>query len=152
MIISKIVYNRKFNLGNYETQDLTIEAQLNEKDNPLEVWTILADNTEMWHIDYMRKRNAESGGAAKSTPNVQSSPNQPPNSPPKASIDKIKQRFPSQYESELTFEQKGEYCIIKPKQFLGPIIFGDICGIIREIGGEYISAGKDSHSHWRVKA
>ena len=56
MNITKVSYSRKFSLPNYENLDLSIEAQLNEKDNPLEVWSILADNTEMWFIDHQRKK------------------------------------------------------------------------------------------------
>lgn len=139
MIISKISYNRKFNLGNYETQDLTIEAQLNEKDNPLEVWTILADNTEMWHIDYMRKRNAESGGAAKSTPNVQSSPNQPPNSPPK---------LPAELSKHVEF--RNDRTAVTTEFIRDRQLWGKINDEMKKLGYEWVSAGADSH--WRVKA
>lgn len=47
MNINKVAVTRKFNLGNYESLDLSAEATLNEKDNPLEVWQILRDNIEM---------------------------------------------------------------------------------------------------------
>ena len=59
MNITKVAYSRKFNLGNYETLDLSIEAQLSEKDNPLEVWSILADNAEMWFIAQNNKQTAK---------------------------------------------------------------------------------------------
>jgi len=45
----------------------------------------------------------------------------------------------------LSFEEKGEYIIIKPKQFLGSENFAKIASAVRGMGGEYISAGKDSH-------
>ncbi len=55
MKIIKVAFTRKFNLGNYESLDLYAEAELNEKDNPLEIWAILRDNTEMWFRDSLKK-------------------------------------------------------------------------------------------------
>ena len=53
--------------------------------------------------------------------------------------------FPEELEARLSFEEKGEYIIIKPKQFLGSENFAKIASAVRGMGGEYISAGKDSH-------
>jgi len=54
--IIKVSYTRKFNLGGYETEDVTAEAEVAENENFLETWTILRDNAEMWHLDNERKR------------------------------------------------------------------------------------------------
>lgn len=56
MKITKVGFTRKFNLGGYESLDVSAEAELNEKDNALEVWTILKDNAEMWFIDLQRAK------------------------------------------------------------------------------------------------
>ncbi len=61
------------------------------------------------------------------------------------SLDDIRVSFPEELEARLTFEEKGEYIIIKPKQFLGSENFAKIASAVRGMGGEYISAGKDSH-------
>ncbi len=61
------------------------------------------------------------------------------------SLDDIRMSFPEELESRLGFEEKGEYIIIKPKQFLGSENFAKIASTVRGMGGEYISAGKDSH-------
>ena len=53
--------------------------------------------------------------------------------------------FPKELEEMLTFEESGEYIIVKPRQYLGADNFAKIASIIREAGGEYISAGKESH-------
>jgi len=53
--------------------------------------------------------------------------------------------FPEDLDSLLTFEEKGEFIIIKPRQFLGSENFAKIASTVRGIGGEYISAGRDSH-------
>ena len=46
---------------------------------------------------------------------------------------------------DLSFDEKDDYIIIKPKQFLGSENFAKIASAVRGMGGEYISAGKDSH-------
>lgn len=61
------------------------------------------------------------------------------------SVDDIRMSFPEELEALLGFEEKGEYIIIKPKQFLGSENFAKIASAVRGMGGEYISAGKDSH-------
>ena len=53
--------------------------------------------------------------------------------------------FPKELEEMLTFEESGEYIVVKPRQYLGADNFAKIASIIREAGGEYISAGKESH-------
>jgi len=60
-------------------------------------------------------------------------------------VGKIKILFPQDLEAMLTFEQAGEYIVIKPRQFLGSENFAKIASIVREANGEYISAGKESH-------
>ena len=61
------------------------------------------------------------------------------------SLDDIRMSFPEELESRLSFEETGDYIIIKPKQFLGSENFAKIASAVRGMGGEYISAGKDSH-------
>ena len=63
----------------------------------------------------------------------------------KRSLDDIRMSFPEELETRLSFEEKGDYIIIKPKQFLGSENFAKIASAVRGMGGEYISAGKDSH-------
>ncbi|RLG90908.1 hypothetical protein DRO34_04855 [Candidatus Bathyarchaeota archaeon] len=60
-------------------------------------------------------------------------------------VDDIKMMFPEELESLLTFEDKGDFIMIKPRQFLGSENFAKIASIIRGAGGEYKSAGKESH-------
>lgn len=61
------------------------------------------------------------------------------------SVDEIRMSFPEELEARLGFEDKGDFIIIKPKQFLGSENFAKIASAVRGMGGEYISAGKDSH-------
>lgn len=57
----------------------------------------------------------------------------------------IKMMFPEDLENLLSFEEKDQYVVIKPRQFLGSENFSKIASIVRGVGGEYISAGKASH-------
>jgi hypothetical protein len=61
------------------------------------------------------------------------------------SLNDVKMSFPEDLEARLSFEEKGEFIVIKPKSFLGSDNFAKIALTIRGMGGEYISAGKDSH-------
>ncbi|MBM4400408.1 MAG: hypothetical protein FJ045_00480 [Crenarchaeota archaeon] len=63
----------------------------------------------------------------------------------KKTIEDIRLAFPEDLESLLSFEEKGDYIIVKPRQFLGSENFAKIASAVRGMGGEYISAGKESH-------
>ena len=57
----------------------------------------------------------------------------------------LKMMFPKELEDMLIFEDKKSYIKVKPRQYLGSDNFAKIASTIREAGGEYISAGRDSH-------
>jgi len=61
------------------------------------------------------------------------------------SIEDIKMMFPEDLENLLSFEEKEDYIIVKPRQFLGSENFAKIASVVRGIGGDYVSAGKASH-------
>jgi phosphoenolpyruvate carboxylase len=69
----------------------------------------------------------------------------PPTEVKKRSTEDVRTLFPKDLEEMLLFEEEEEYIVIKPRQYLGSENFAKIAAIIREQGGEYISAGKDSH-------
>lgn len=60
--------------------------------------------------------------------------------------------FPEDLRTLLSFEQKEGFCIIKPRQFLGSENFAKIADIVKQHGGEYISAGKESHFRIPLKS
>lgn len=60
-------------------------------------------------------------------------------------LDEIRMTFPDELEELLSFEEKDEFIVIKPRQFLGSENFSKIASIVRSLGGDYISAGKESH-------
>ncbi len=83
MKIDRVSLERKFNLGNYETLDVGLEAMLGEKDNPLDVWKQLEDLAEL----YLQARTAkpETKPASAEAPKLAVAPKPvvtPPTSPP----------------------------------------------------------------------
>jgi len=63
----------------------------------------------------------------------------------KKSVDDVRLAFPEDLEALLSFQEKDDYIMVKPRQFLGSENFAKIASAVRGMGGEYISAGKDSH-------
>ncbi len=82
---------------------------------------------------------AQAPAAATQPPVVQYEPSK------QRSVDEIRMSFPEDLEARLGFEERGDFIIIKPKGFLGSENFAKIASAVRGMGGEYISAGKDSH-------
>jgi hypothetical protein len=60
-------------------------------------------------------------------------------------LEDVKMMFPEDLENLLSFEEKDEYIIIQPRQFLGSENFSKIASTVRGMGGDYVSAGKASH-------
>jgi len=65
--------------------------------------------------------------------------------PAEIKFEKIAELFPKDLADLLTFEETAEWTIIRPRQYLGSGNFAKIAAIVRDAGGEYISAGKKSH-------
>jgi len=63
----------------------------------------------------------------------------------KHGINDVKQAFSSELAGMLLFEETGKFVIVKPRRFLGSDNFAKIASVVRGLGGEYISAGKNSH-------
>lgn len=61
------------------------------------------------------------------------------------SVEEVRTSFPPDLENLLIIDERNDYIIIKPKQFLGSENFAKIASTVRNMGGEYVSMGKDSH-------
>jgi len=81
-------------------------------------------------------KEAEAPAAAPAPPRVEGE---------KRSVDDVRTLFPKDLEDMLLFEEKEDYIVVKPRQYLGSDNFAKIASTIRDEGGEYVSAGKDSH-------
>ncbi len=76
---------------------------------------------------------------------TQPSPSLPRTADKSKAIEDIRMSFPEDLENLLSFEEKDDYVIVKPRQFLGSENFAKIASAVRGMGGEYVSAGKASH-------
>ena len=68
------------------------------------------------------------------------------------SVENVRVAFPEDLETLLSFQEKDDYIMVKPRQFLGSENFAKIASAVRGMGGEYISAGKESHFRVPKKA
>jgi hypothetical protein len=99
-------------------------------------------------LDVLKTISRDLADIAKSLKEVEvpaAVPAPPPSEVKKRSTDDVRTLFPKDLEDMLLFEEKEEYIVIKPRQYLGSENFAKIASIVREQGGEYISAGKESH-------
>jgi len=60
-------------------------------------------------------------------------------------VEDVKQAFSSEFAGMLLFEESGNFIILKPRRFLGSDNFAKIASVVRDLGGEYVSAGRNSH-------
>jgi len=84
-------------------------------------------------------------------PNAVTQPFSPPLPTPsethvgESHIEQVKMLFPQDLESLLSFTDEGDYIKVKPRQWLGSDNFAKVAAVVRGVGGEYKSAGKESH-------
>ena len=60
-------------------------------------------------------------------------------------IEEVRTLFTKNLVEMLEFEEADKDVIIRPRGYLGAETFAKIATIIRDVGGEYVSAGKESH-------
>jgi hypothetical protein len=71
------------------------------------------------------------------------SANSPSNS---VTVKKVQEAFPEPIRKILFFEDYDDCVIVKPRQYLGSDNFKRVANIVKgDVGGEYVSLGKDSH-------
>jgi hypothetical protein len=61
------------------------------------------------------------------------------------SVEGVKALFPDELKNLLSFEELEDHIVITPLEFLGTERFSKVASIVRDAGGEYVSAGKKSH-------
>jgi len=69
----------------------------------------------------------------------------PESNMPVKSVEDVKALFSDYLRDHFNFIEEKGYVVLKPKQFLGSENFAKSVAIVRNAGGEYISAGKESH-------
>jgi len=130
--ISVAKISRKFNLGNYETIEVGLEAFIGEGENIQQVLAIL----ELEAQKYMQNAHPEAFKQQSQSAN------------PQTPVSKQKlgpEIFPEDLRKLLAFEERDGFLVIKPKGFLGAEVFAKVAEVVKSYNGEYVSAGKSSH-------
>lgn len=60
-------------------------------------------------------------------------------------VEDVKNMFNPELQGQLIFTDAGDHVVVKPARYLGSENFAKIASIVRDNGGEYVSAGKESH-------
>jgi hypothetical protein len=147
--IVKVVYTRKFNKGNYESEDVTYEAQLLEGESANTILCVLKNMSEEWHRHSLSKIEEKTP-----TPSIPTPPQKPVAvaSPPQAK-EKITvqdaERHLHEYVDKLSFSDNGYHVIVKPKAFLGSDVFAEINVLVYNVGGKYVS-DPPKNSRWQI--
>ncbi|MFA5364237.1 MAG: hypothetical protein WC325_03540 [Candidatus Bathyarchaeia archaeon] len=103
--------------------------------------TISADLTEV-----VKSLKGVTGASAPTSAPVAAPTPAAVNAPEKVgTINAVKQAFSPDLVAMLLFDERENFFIVKPRRFLGSDNFAKIASVVRTIGGEYVSSGKNSH-------
>ena len=127
MKITGIDYERLFPLGQYENERITLHADVDVTENPFDVFKDLKATVFQLHGE---------GKLLEESKKVVESDKR---------LEHVKKAFPDDLRNLLIFEEQENMVIIKPKEFLGSANFAKIGAVVRELKGEYVSAGRESH-------
>jgi hypothetical protein len=64
---------------------------------------------------------------------------------PRVTLELVKNRFPPELQDKLSITEEGDFLKVQPKVFLGLDNFKQVASVVRELGGDYVKAGKNSH-------
>jgi hypothetical protein len=126
--------SRRFNLGNYETIDVGFEAFVGEGENVQQTLALL----EQEAVSYVRNAHPEIFSVKQTQ-----QPTKMVQPTIQEQLEKIKAPF-GDLADLLSFAVKNGTVVVTPRQFLGAENFAKIAAKVRELGGTYISAGKES--------
>lgn len=139
-IISEVAISRKFNLGNYETMEVSLQGFLAENEDPKQAMAKLEAEIQA----YMHNAHPEVFGAKQQvTASQTAQPQKMVQLTIQEQLEKVKQPF-SEFADLLTFTVKEGKIVVTPRQFLGADNFSKVASVVRGLGGQYISAGKES--------
>ena len=60
-------------------------------------------------------------------------------------LESVVQAFPKDLAELLYFEDAGDHILVKARKYLGSDVFRQVMDVVKRFGGEYVSAGRDSH-------
>jgi len=68
-----------------------------------------------------------------------------PERPATTTIQTVAQAFPQELKGQLYFEDSGDHILVKARKYLGSDTFRQVMDVVKQFGGEYVSAGRESH-------
>ena len=123
----QLEYSRTFNLGQYESERVGLTVEVDPDEDVDEVFRTVKARVFSLH---------EGGKLLEESRKVVEG---------EKKLDDVKEAFPEDIRGLLNFELEENWLLAKPREFLGSGNFTKIASKVRELGGEYVSAGKDSH-------
>jgi hypothetical protein len=153
--ISVAKISRKFNLGNYESMEVGLEAFVGEGENVYEVLAGLEGTIGTYmqthHSEALKTSNVPKPQVQAPSPQAQPQPQVQTPQPTKLveltikeQLEKVKQHF-AEFKDLLAFSISNGEVVVRARQFLGSENFAKVASVVRGLGGEYVSAGKNSH-------
>jgi len=133
-----ISYKRKVKISDDETVEIGLVQELDDSLTPQEIgFTSVRNNVDAWIKEEVSKLSK--------TPPKESAPTEK-EKPKTITVDAVSKAFPQELRGKLYFEDTENHVIVRARHYLEPATFKQIADIVTErFGGEYISAGRDSH-------
>ena len=152
--ISVAKVTRKYNLGNFESMEIGLEAFVDEGENVYDVLFGLEGTigtyVQTHHAEALKSSNVSKPQAQALSPQAQPQPQVQTPQPTKMAqltlqeqLEKLKEPF-GDLASLLSFSVKDGKVVITPRVFLGAENFSRVAKIVRGLQGQYISEGKNS--------
>jgi len=147
-----VSYSGKIVVEGVAVREIFLSREFDET-TPLEIgYGQVRDQVEEWIVEQQRLKPAQKRGDPKpdavpeTTSPFTGEPAPKPEKPKVAfSMEDATKAFPQNLAGMLYFESTDEYVLVKPRQYLGGENFREISSIVRDhLGGEYVSAGKES--------
>ena len=132
-------YMRKVRLAEFDMLEVGVSQEFDDSVTPHEMgFVVVRDRVESWIKEEVARISGVQRGEEK--PSGEPAVRQP------VTIDSVSRMIPMDLKKDLYFEDTGEYILVKSRRYLGQEAFRKVAGIvIDQLGGEYISMGKDSH-------
>jgi hypothetical protein len=145
--------------GNYKSVEIGLHKEFDDAVTPFEAGCELVRNLVKEKLKAAVSEFTEAAASVSEKPEEKQirfveepkpAPTPAPKPKPVVTMEQVSASFPQELAGLLYFESADEYVLVKAHQYLGPENFRKVAAIVRDkLGGEYISAGKDSH--FRIK-
>jgi len=133
-----ITYRRKVRIAEDDVLEIGLVQELDDSITPQEIgFASVRDKVEAWIKEEFSKLSKAPPKETGFTREERSEA---------ITIEAVSKAFSQELRGKLYFEDTGDCVIVRARRYLEPSTFKQVADIVKErFGGEYISAGKDSH-------